>query len=227
LNGSFLSRYWLRRGLQLLLLCAAAIFVSATAYWLTPPPDFRHRLSMATAYAALCFLAATLLLGPWNVRRHRTPPVSYDLRRDIGILTGGLALIHTAIGLNVHLRGRMWMYFFRSLHPLQVQATTFGAANYTGLSATLIFLMLLALSNDWSLRVLGTPRWKKLQRWTYAAFTLTAVHAILFQCVENRRLPWIVFFATTVTITIAAQWLGYWRRRQRHVGKSPESARSR
>lgn len=227
MNGRVITRYWLRRGSRFLLLFALAVLVTAVTYWLTPPPDVRHRLSMATAYAALCFLTATLVLGPWNVLRRRTAPVSYDLRRDIGILTGVLALIHTAIGLTVHLRGRMWMYFFRSLHPVRVQTSTFGAANYTGLAAALLFVMLLALSNDWSLRALGTPRWKTLQQWTYPAFALTAVHAILFQCVENRRLPWIVFFAAAAAITIVAQGLGYRRRRQRQLGRSPESARSR
>ena len=182
---------------------------------------------MATAYAALCFLAATLMLGPWNLLRRRTLPASYDLRRDIGILTGSLALVHTGIGLTVHLRGRTWMYFFRSLHPLRLQATTFGAANYTGLGSALLFAMLLALSNDRSLRALGTPRWKKLQQWTYAAFALTVVHAMLFQCVENRHIPWVLFFVAITAIAVVAQSLGYWRRRQRQVGRSPESARSR
>jgi sulfoxide reductase heme-binding subunit YedZ len=182
---------------------------------------------MGTAYAALCFLAVTLMLGPWNVLRRRISPASYDLRRDIGILTGILALVHTGVGLTVHLRGRMWMYFFRSLHPLRIQASTFGAANYTGLAAAVIFCMLLALSNDWTLRALGTPRWKRLQQWTYFAFALTVIHAILFQCVENRRIPWVLFFAATAAITIAAQSAGFWRRRQRQVGRSPESARSR
>lgn len=221
------NRYWFRRGLRLLLLSATAVLVSATAYWLTPPPDFRHRLSMGTAYAGLCFLAATLMLGPWNVLQRRRSPVSYDLRRDFGILAGVLALVHTGVGLTVHLRGRTWMYFFRSLHPPRVQASTFGAANYTGLAATLLFLMLLAISNDWSLRTLGTPRWKRLQQWTYAAFALTAIHTILFQCVEKRHVPWVIFFAATVLITTAAQALGFRLRRQRQVGRSPDSARSR
>lgn len=217
----------MRRGSRLLLLCALAVVATAVVYWLTPPPDFQHRLSMATAYAALCFLAVTLVLGPWNVLCRRTPPASYDLRRDLGIFTGILALVHTGIGLTVHLRGRMWMYFFRSLHPLRMQGSTFGAANYTGLAAAAIFCVLLALSNDWSLRAMGTPRWKRLQQWTYFAFALTVVHAILFQCVEKRSLPWVIFFAAAATITIAAQLLGFCYRHQRQAGRSPESARSR
>jgi sulfoxide reductase heme-binding subunit YedZ len=127
---------------------------------------------MATAYAALCFLGATLMLGPWKVLCRRLTPVSYDLRRDVGIITGILALLHTGIGLTVHLRGRMWMYFFKQFHPLRWQTSAFGAANYTGLIAAGLFAMLLAISNDWSLRAIGTPRWKGLQRWTYVAFIL-------------------------------------------------------
>jgi sulfoxide reductase heme-binding subunit YedZ len=171
---------------------------------------------MGTAYAALCFLAASLMLGPWNVLRRHHIPVSYDLRRDVGIITGILALLHTGIGFTVHLRGRMWMYFFKSLHPLRVQANAFGSANYIGLAAAALFAMLLSISNDWSLRALGTPRWKSLQRWTYVAFALTLAHGILFQWVEKRRVPWILFFAASALVAIAAQSLGYVQR-SRHA----------
>jgi sulfoxide reductase heme-binding subunit YedZ len=153
------------------------------------------------------------MLGPWNVLRRRPTPVSYDLRRDVGIVAGILALVHTGIGLTVHLRGRMWMYFFKAVHPLRLQATAFGAANYIGLIAAALFAMLLALSNDWSLRALGTPRWKSLQRWTYAALVLTLVHSILFQYVEKRRVPWILFFVTTALATLVVQSLGYLQKR--------------
>jgi sulfoxide reductase heme-binding subunit YedZ len=103
---------------------------------------------MATAYAGLIFLAVSLWIGPWNVLRRRPNPVSFDLRRDIGIWTGILAILHTVIGLTVHLRGRMWMYFFKSLHPLKPQNTQFGFANLVGLGAALLFLMLVLISND-------------------------------------------------------------------------------
>jgi methionine sulfoxide reductase heme-binding subunit len=208
-----ISRYWMRRASRLALLCVLALLICAVAYGLTPPPDVRHRLSMGTAYAALCFLAASLLLGPWNVLRRQPTPVSYDVRRDVGIIGGILALVHTGVGLTVHLRGRMWMYFFSKLHPLHVQASAFGAANYTGLVAAALFAILLAISNDWSLRALGTARWKSIQRWSYAAFVLTLAHGILFQYVEKRHLPWVVFFAAAAVATIVAQSLGYVQRR--------------
>jgi sulfoxide reductase heme-binding subunit YedZ len=194
-------------------LALGAAAIVAAAYAATPPPDQRHRLSMATAYAALVFVAASLWLGPWNVLRRRPNPVSFHLRRDVGIWAGLLALLHTGIGLTVHLRGRMWMYFFRKLHPLSLQKTLFGFANYTGLVAALLFLMLLLLSNDISLRSLGTRKWKWLQRWIYLAFGLTIAHSIAYQVVETRHLAWVVVFAACVLGVIAVQIAGFvrWR----------------
>jgi sulfoxide reductase heme-binding subunit YedZ len=170
-----------------------AIFL--LAYAATPPPDVRHRLSMASAYAGLIFLAASLWLGPWNVLRRRPNPISFDFRRDVGIWTGILAIVHTVIGLTVRLRGRMWMYFFKRLNPLKLQNTQFGFANFTGLAAALLFLMLLIISNDLSLRALKTNRWKSLQKWTYVAFVLTAAHGIAYQSIEKRHIPWVLVFA--------------------------------
>jgi sulfoxide reductase heme-binding subunit YedZ len=71
-----------------------------------------------------------------------------------------IALFHTGVGLTVHLRGRMWMYFLKRLHPPRLQTTQFGFASYTGLVAALLFLALLLVSNDVSLRSLGIKRWR-------------------------------------------------------------------
>ena len=166
---------------------------------------------MATAYTGLIFLAASLWLGPWNVLRQRPNPISFDLRRDAGIWTGFLAILHTAIGLTVHLRGRMWMYFFKRLHPFQLQNTLFGFANFTGLGAALLFLMLLAISNDFSLRTLGTRRWKSLQRWTYAALILTAIHSVAYQLIEKRHLAWVFLFTALMIAVGTVQLLGFLR----------------
>lgn len=163
---------------------------------------------MATAYCSLLFLCATLLLGPWHILRHQPNSVSFDLRRDIGIWAGLLAILHTGIGLTVHLRGRMWMYFFKRLHPLKLQTSLFGSANYIGLLSALLFLMLVIISNDLSLRALGLQRWKSLQRWTYVAVALAVVHGVLFQLVEKRHLPWVLFFAALAAFILIAQLTG-------------------
>ncbi|MEO6910311.1 MAG: hypothetical protein ABI158_05245 [Edaphobacter sp.] len=153
------SPYWTHRMKRQVILAAFAVAATALIYLATAPPDFRHRFSMATAYSSLLFLGATLLLGPWNIFRRCPNPVSFDLRRDIGIWAGLLAILHTAVGLTVHLRGRMWMYFLKQRHPLKLQTGLFGSSNDIGLISALLFLMLLAISNDISLRTLGLRRW--------------------------------------------------------------------
>ena len=101
------------------------------------------------------------------------------------------------------------MYFFKGLHPLRLQDTQFGFANFTGLAAALLFLMLLAISNDLSLRTLKTRRWKSLQRWTYVAFGLTAAHGIAYQLTEKRHVPWVLVFALVMAAVAAGQILGF------------------
>jgi sulfoxide reductase heme-binding subunit YedZ len=213
-----LNSYWLRRFIRHFSFALVATAITYLAYAETPPPDVRHRWSMGTAYAALIYLAVSLWLGPWNVLRQRPNPISFDLRRDVGIWTGMLAILHSAIGLTVHLRGRTWMYFFKRLHPVQLQTTQFGFANYTGLGAALFFLLLIAISNDLSLRAMKTKRWKSLQRCTYVAFVLTWAHGIAYQMIEKRHMPWVVISSGAMIGVVVGQSLGFfqihWRNRQ-------------
>lgn len=196
---------------------AATLF--ALCYALTPPPDVRHRASMASAYVAMIFLAWSLLLGPLNVLRSRPNPISFNLRRDVSIWAGLLALVHTAVGLTVHLRGRMWMYFFANLHPLKLQKTQFGFANYTGLLAALLFLGLLLISNDLSLRSFGTKRWKTVQRLAYVAFFLTILHGWAFQSVESRKIPWVAVFWFITAAAVVTQLIGLFQRSKSRTRK--------
>ena len=196
-----MDSYWKRRtyrhlGLLLFTLAAAAIFWRLFA----DRRDVISRLSITTAYPALFLTGATLFLGPWNVLRHRPNPVSADLRRDLGIWAAVMAILHTVIGLNVHLRGRPWLYFVDQHH--RVRHDLFGFSNDTGAVAALLFLLLLAISNDVALRKLGITRWKSIQRWTYLAVALTFLHAIAYQQVEKRQFPYQAAVWTT------ALWVG-------------------
>jgi len=192
-------------------LIALATLACAALFWhlFSARRDFISHLSIATAYAALFLTVAALLLGPWRVLRGRANAVSFDLRRDLGIWAGIMALLHTGVGLNVHLRGRPWLYFVDQHH--RVRLDLFGFGNDTGLTAALIFLLLLALSNDLSLRRLGLQKWKSLQRWTYLVVVLTVLHAIAYQRIEKRQLAFeALVWVMTATMT-AFQVMG-WRR---------------
>ena len=175
--------------------------------------DVISRLSIATAYPALFLTAAAVSIGPWNVLLGQTNPVSFDLRRDFGIWAGITALLHTGIGLNVHLRGRPWLYFIDQRH--QVRYDLFGIGNDTGLLAALLFLLLLAISNDLSLRRLGTRTWKSLQRWTYMAVALTLMHAVAYQFVEKRQAAYRALLWATIAMTAVLQAAGWWRTKRK------------
>lgn len=178
--------------------------------------DVITRVSFASAYAGMAFLAASLLIGPLRVLRGRRSPASTSFRRDVGIWAGILALLHVAFGLNAHLRGRLWEYFVLPAADgtlPRVRLDAFGAANYTGLMATAVIALLLALSNDLSLRKLGTRRWKALQRWNYGGFVLVVVHGVIYQALEDRAAGWAAVFGAMVLLTVGVQVVGFLRRR--------------
>jgi sulfoxide reductase heme-binding subunit YedZ len=173
------------------------------------------RVSIATAYASFFYLAVSLCIGPWNVLRGGRTPVSMDLRRDFGIWAAVAGLIHVAAGLQVHKRGRFWLYFVpdpETASSVPVRVDAFGWANHAGLAATAILILLLATSNDRSLRRFGVRRWKGLQRSSYYLAALVVAHGAGYQLIENRRGIVIAGFALASAIVLGAQLLGYRRR---------------
>ena len=173
-----------------------------------------YRWSMATAYVALLFLGATLATGPINLLRRRANPLSTDLRRDLGIWCGLISLAHVVAGVQVHMQS-MWLYFVKEItgpKAWTLRDDLFGLANYTGLVATMIVLLLLVLSNDASIRWLGAGRWKNLQRWNYAFLLLTALHGALYQVLEKRAAGWRSVFWALLALTLVVQTAGIARR---------------
>jgi DMSO/TMAO reductase YedYZ heme-binding membrane subunit len=110
---------------------------------------------------------------------------------------------------------------FKALRPLKLQNTQFGFTNFTGLGAAVLFVMLLAISNDLSLHTLKARRWKSLQRWTYIAFLLTGAHSIAYQLIEKRHVPWVLVFSAIMTAVAAAQFLGYVLVQRRSRAQAP------
>lgn len=224
LNRRFLSRIFRHH----IVLLAFALSSVAILYVTRPYKDVLTRMSFATAYPAIVLLCITLLTGPLNILRGRGNPVSSDLRRDIGIWAGILSLLHAAVGQCVHLRGRPWLYYVYGPTEKHVglRHDLFGFSNYTGAVATLVLIALFATSNDWSLRALGTPRWKSLQRWNYAVFLLAALHAFGYQGIEKQKMDWVGLMIVCVALTIAVQGAGFWKRGQtvQHASMDADAA---
>jgi len=207
---------------HLLLITISGAFI-LLLYPTLPGHDPIWKWSLVTAYASLILLSVTLLMGPWNILRGHRNPVSRDLRRDVGIWAAILGVVHTVIGLDVHLRGRPWLYFIyprHEIHWIPLRHDLFGLANDTGFIGTMILLLLLATSNDLSLRRLGTPRWKSLQRWNYFLFLFVALHGAAYQSIEKQRMPFVV---TLVLCVAVLQMIGFFMQRKTKLRTSPSS----
>lgn len=198
-------------------LALISIILLGSLYYMVQSPDITFKWSMSTAYVSLLFLGLTLMTGPANLLLKRRNPVSTDLRRDIGIWSGIIGLAHVAIGWQVHM-GNMLLYFFKedkTIKELTLRSDLFGFANYTGLAGTLILVLLLALSNDLSLRKLKAPRWKYWQRWNYLFYLLVIIHAISYQVIENRKLPYPLLIVLLILPVLVIQLTGYFRYKKR------------
>lgn len=208
--------YWRRRVARHVVIAAASAAVSIGLTLLIPLGAPARRLALATGYVGLALIGLTLLIGPWYVLRGRSSPVSLDLRRDIGIWAALVSLAHTVVGLTVHMQGRFWLYFVWPAdagRAIPVRTDAFGFANYTGLAATMVVTLLLAVSNDLALRRLGAARWKSLQRWNYAGFSLVALHGVGYELMGRRPAVLGVALALAVMVVALTQLAGYRRRR--------------
>jgi DMSO/TMAO reductase YedYZ heme-binding membrane subunit len=64
----------------------------------------------------------------------------------------------------------------------------------------LLLLVLLALSNNWSMTLIGQRWWKRLHRLSYIVFTLTILHGLGFQVLESR---WWVGYGLVGALALA------------------------
>lgn len=209
-----------KRGVQRaqrhLLLAVASLTLMSTVYFALGGNDRIFRLSMATAYAATAFLCVGLIIGPLNTLGKRPNPINQYLRRDVGIWAGLLGMLHVVFGLQVHMRGKMWLYFVpEKVQTIPLRFDAFGLSNYAGLVSTLLLLMLLAISNNMSLRGLGAVRWKRLQRSTYFAAGLAVSHGAIYQFIEGRQTGYVIILVLLTTAAITLQCAG--RRRFKHL----------
>lgn len=181
------------------------MFAGALMFVMLDSTDAIFRASMASAYVALALLVATLAFGPVAALQGRRYPVSTDIRRDVGIWAALIAIAHVVLGLQVHLRGKMWEYFVRPVKgTLLPRIDPFGAANYSGVVATLLLILLLVTSNDASLRRLGVTRWQRLHGLIEWGLIATLLHGAAYQWVERRGSGFVVSLGAATT---AAVWL--------------------
>jgi sulfoxide reductase heme-binding subunit YedZ len=220
-----MTRRILRHHLPIALLSAVGM---AALLRLSPGKGGVQTWSIASAYVGLVLMGATLVTGPFAILRGRRHPTSSDLRRDLGIWAAVFALGHFVFGLQVHMKHR-YLYWFREMGASRVptpRIDPFGLTNDMGLAAVVIAVVLLAISNDLSLRKLGATRWKRIQQWNYWFVALVLAHGVIFQVIEKRTWGFLLFEVVIVSVPACLQLAGFRARRAASGWRSAEAAAS-
>lgn len=147
-------------------------------------------LSLATACICLLLMAAALSIGPLQARRAGAPPANIILRRDVGIWAAAAGLVHFMVATDLSMTPEyMSIYVDVSTGGLSrgLRAALFFWGSIAAFAVGILILLLLGLSNNGALRLLGVAWWKRLQRSAYLAFVLTVVHGLAFQILEARH----------------------------------------
>lgn len=142
-----------------------------------------HRWNRATADASLLLLTLTMVIGP-VARLLPRLRLLVPLRREFGIYTVLLALIHTLIIFDGWLEWDLARLVGLTLHPelaryVMVQHG-FGLANVIGLVALLYGAVLAITSADRAVRFLGGATWKFVQSAAYVLWALVLAHTAYF-----------------------------------------------
>lgn len=169
---------WLARNLVVAgaTLLLFLVFIETRAGW-----DPMHAQNRALADASVVLLVATLAIGPlarlWPPAARLVP-----WRREMGNWA-----VYTALG-------HVWVVFsgWAMLDPLKLFVSLnvfkrdwaldqgFALANLLGLVALAYGLVLLATSNEASVRLLGGSGWKFVQQGVYVLYVLVALHTAYF-----------------------------------------------
>ena len=168
------------------------------------------RMSFVSAYQCLLLLGAALLIGPIKAWDSGFPVGNSHTRRDVGIWAGITGMLHFFLA-NVLSMNYSYLEFFvdNATRPpsAEVRSQLYTTGTITGYVVALLFLILMALSNDIWVRKIGMRWWKRLQRMSYLVFGLTVAHAFLFQILESRSRRWILGVGlVTIGVVFAQIW---------------------
>jgi methionine sulfoxide reductase heme-binding subunit len=167
-------------------------------------------LIIALGYLSLLLIGVTMIIGPLNLLRSRRNPVNIDLRRDVGIWAAIAGCWHVLLVFRgTVLNGQLLQYFLQAgSYGYRLQLDVYGFSNDFGLFATLLLLLLLALSNAVSLRVLKGKWWKRMQRLTYPLALLAVAHTLGYQYLNVRGPFLFVMVIILIILVLTCQACG-------------------
>ncbi len=209
-------RRWRTHGLMLICTVIACVII----HFYSPFADLNYMLTLGCGYISLILIVVSLLIGPFKLFQQRRNPVNLNFRRDVGIWAGLTGCIHVICVLIIRVRGSI-IYLFLKPKPRGVGydllTTPQGISNNIGLIATLILIMLLALSNDYTLKYFKGKRWKLLQRFNYGLVVLAFIHTILYQRLGSREQVFVLITLSLAVAGLAFQTIGFILMRNRRA----------
>lgn len=171
------------------LLALISLAVTGSMELFDPESARLDKISLASAYLCLVFMAAALSIGPWRAVRAIPITKNIYLRRDVGIWASLTGLIHLFVATELSM-SQQYMELFVNVSTASLsdamRADLFSWGSIVGFLVGIFVLILLVLSNDRILRIIGPKWWKRLQRLAYPAFALTVLHGFAFQALEAR-----------------------------------------
>ena len=169
------------------------------------------RVSLTSAYLFLFLISVVLLLGPLRALRTGRLIINQTLRRDIAIWCALMGLMHLLAG-SIESMTPVYLDTFVN-HAVNSPSASmreglFFWSAIVGFVIGILLIVLLALSNNWSLSLIGQRWWKRLHRLSYLAFILTILHGLGFQVLESRFWGGYVLLIALSFIVCIVQLLG-------------------
>lgn len=220
---------WLNIGAKRWLTHIGLVLFSAGAAYAghlyAPYAAANYVLTIGFGYAAVILVALSLVIGPVKLLSQRRNPVNIDLRRDVGIWAAITGCLHVVFGLQLHQGGQILLYFLEPTpHGYRLLRNLFGLSNDIGAVATALLVILLVLSNDFSLGRLKGKRWKLLQRGNYLLAAFALAHTVGYQMVSRREHIFTETLIVLILLTFTVQLAGVYvyRSRQSRLMRIPE-----
>lgn len=138
-----------------------------------------HAWNRAFADSALLLLILTLALGPIGRVVTKTQKALH-WRRELGIWSAVLSFGHVFIVLDGWVMWNLKHLFKVPFYDQLVIHPGFAIGNLIGIVALGYISMLAVISNQFSVRMLGTQAWNYLQQQTFVLYVLVMLHAVYF-----------------------------------------------
>ena len=171
------------------------------------------QLSIGSAYICVLLMVIALAIGPVQTMRTGLHlPINRYLRRDIGIWAALCGWLHLFVATGQAMNAAYIDQYVAVSHAgidAPARQALFLWGSVAAYIIGLLLLLLLSISSDRALQLLGPRWWKRLQRTAYLVFGLTVIHALMFQLLESRSLMLIVFVGVLAGTITVLQILGF------------------